>query len=266
MNHVETSMSVVCPAYNSAGFITETLQSISTQTCLPFEVVVSDDGSTDDTVATVEQFAKKNPHLKIVVLKNAHKGPGAARNAAIRAAGGAWIAFLDSDDRWKPEKVTRVAMAIQDHPDINFFCHDQYHRFLDGRDEPLNLARRYQGMMVSRQIFRNCPFATSAVVCRKNVLMEHGLFNEQLMSAQDYELWLRISPFLHVYFIDEPLGWYIDRKENISSKKRWRHLQNVLIALSVNRKNTKMRWYVAGVARHLAVFCKNQLLKVLAKS
>ncbi|MBI2552404.1 hypothetical protein HYW17_03855 [Candidatus Uhrbacteria bacterium] len=69
------------------------------------------------------------------------------------------------------------------YPRTNFFYHDQYHRFLDGREEPLNLAKRYQGMIVPRQLFRNCPFATSAVVCRRDWLVQHGMFNERLMSA-----------------------------------------------------------------------------------
>lgn len=258
------TISVVIPTYNSAPFIRETLASILSQTEPLFEVIISDDGSTDNTVAVVEEIIREVVKPAVRILKNTHGGPGAARNAGIKAAQGDWIAFIDSDDKWTNEKIARVKLAMKQNPEVNFFCHDQYHRFLNGKEERLNLAKRYRMMIPAKQLFYNCPFATSAVVCRKDILLKHGLFNETLLSAQDYELWLRLLPSLRPHFIDEVLGWYIDRRGNISSSKRWRYFKNVLWALWHNRQNTKIRWYLIGMVRLVVIFCKEEF-KRLAK-
>lgn len=262
MNTTLPTISVICPTYNSEKYVSDTIRSVLNQATPPFELIVSDDGSTDETLKVVERMTK-DALFTVRVLKNPHQGPGAARNAGIRAAQGEWIAFLDSDDRWHTGKIAHVLEAITEHPEVNFFCHDQCHRFLDGREVPLHLPKRYQGMVIARQLFRNCPFATSAVVCRKDLLVGHGMFNERLMSAQDFELWLRLIPQLRVYFIDEVLGTYCDRSGNISSTKRWQHFRNQLWALSKNKRNTKMSWYMFGMVRHVAIFAKNQLLRFL---
>ncbi len=255
------AISVVCPTYNSAEFIIPTIRSVFSQTVSPQEIIISDDGSSDHTIDIVTQMIRSAP-CELRILQNPHKGPGAARNAGIRAAQGEWVAFLDSDDRWGNTKVQRVIEEIRTYPEVNFFCHDQLHQFLDGHQEPLNLAKRYQGMIPAKQLFRNCPFAMSAVTCRRDLLVTHGMFHEGLMSGQDFELWLRLIPHLRVHFIDEILGWYIDRRGNISSKKRLRHLYNILWALTYNRHNTTLRWYFMGFVRHISIFCKNHILKI----
>lgn len=255
------TISVVCPTYNSAAYVADTIQSVLQQTMPPLELIVSDDGSTDQTVEIIERLSENAP-FEVSVLKNSHRGPGAARNAGIFAAKGDWIAFLDSDDRWHPEKIARLTRAIIEHPEKNFFCHDAYQRFVRGHEKRMNLPGRFrQGAPLTKQLFCNCLFTTSAVVCRRDLLLAHGGFDETLPSAQDYELWLRLSPHLTVHFIDEPLGWHIDRPGNISSGKRWRQLRNEVIALSKNRRSATVWWYVLGVARHVAVFCKNRILK-----
>lgn len=255
------TISVVCPAYNSAAFIAETLRCVFAQTLPPYECIVADDGSSDTTAAIAEALAEGAP-TRVRVLRNPHRGPGAARNAAIRAATGDWIAFLDSDDMWDPVKVERVTAAMLAHPACNFFCHNQRHQRRDGSTVVLDLAARYAHIPIQQQLFRNCPFATSAVVCRRDLLLNHGCFDENLMSAQDYELWLRLGPALRVYFIPEVLGLYRDRSGNISSSRRLRHLGNVLWALTGHRRSTSRTRYLLGVLRHLVAFGKHQAAAV----
>lgn len=253
------TISVVCPAYNSVAYVSDTIKSVLHQTAPPLELIISDDGSTDDTMAVVEGITRRAP-CAVQILHNVHKGPGAARNAGIRVAKGEWIAFLDSDDRWRPEKIERVQEAIRTYPDINFFCHDAYQRSQSGKEERMDLPRRFRSdVPLTKQLFCNCLFTTSAVVCRRDLLWKCGGFDETLPSAQDYELWLRLSPLLKVHFIEEVLGWHIDRPGNISSGKRWRQLKNEVIALTKNRRNAKMSWYVFGVARHAAYLLKINL-------
>ena len=99
------NISVVMPTYQSALFIYNTLHSISEQTVKPSEILIIDDGSSDNTCQIVEKFIQNNPELNIQLIKCTHNGPGAARNIGIRRAASQWIAFLDSDDLWFPTKL-----------------------------------------------------------------------------------------------------------------------------------------------------------------
>jgi len=229
VNH-STTISVICPTYNSAQFILKTLHSVSDQTMYPLELIISDDGSTDETLAIVEQFSKANPMLNIIILKNLHQGPGAARNAGIKAAKGEWIAFLDSDDIWLPNKIERVAQVILERLNVNFICHAEENILLNGKCILCDYGSRYsQHIKLIKQLYKNNLFSTSAVVCKKNLIVRHGYFDEKLMSAQDYELWLRLAKDIHVHFISEVLGSYIERRGNISSTHFARRLKNELV-------------------------------------
>src|SRR5258706_1629286 len=97
-SEVRPGISVVCPTYNSANFILRTLENVADQVYPPFEIIVSDDGSTDDTVSLVRSFLNERPGIKSELIVSPHKGPGAARNTAVRCASAEWIALIDSDD------------------------------------------------------------------------------------------------------------------------------------------------------------------------
>ncbi|MEI6246345.1 MAG: glycosyltransferase family A protein, partial [Acidobacteriota bacterium] len=116
------SLSVIVPTYNLAHLIEPTLRTVLAQTDLPDEVVVVDDGSTDDTLAIVQQLAAESGGV-IRVIARPHSGPGATRNAAIAAARGTWIAFLDGDDLWLPEKLAHVRAAIDADPAATMVTH-----------------------------------------------------------------------------------------------------------------------------------------------
>lgn len=246
-------ISVMIPTYNSAAFVEATLTTVAEQSVLPFEVVVSDDGSSDETIPRVQAFFCRHPQLRLVVVRNPHRGPGAARNAGVRAATGDWIAFLDSDDLWFPGKIARIAEEIRRCANTNLFCHAELHKRLDGSEQVLQHGAGYDpSQPLPRQLFARNLFSTSAVVCRKSVLIECGLFDEELSSGQDYELWLRISPSLCVTLIREPLGCYIDRKGNITSGSIRRRLRNQLRLLHRHRRKTSSVAYCCVLLRTLA--------------
>ena len=229
-------ISVVCPTYNSAAFVERALRSIAAQTVLPCEVVVSDDGSSDETVAVVEHFFSNYPEVAGQIVLNRHRGPGATRNAGIRASSSAWIAFLDSDDEWLPTKIERVVAVVESHHEINFICHNEENIGLDGARTVLNYASFFlPAVSISSQLYRRCLFSTSSVTCTRSLLDSQGMFDESLMSAQDYELWLKLSPALKVFFIEEVLGRYIDRPGNITSGSLERRLRNQLRILLRHR-------------------------------
>ena len=221
-------ISVICPTYNSGSFIEKTLKTLIIQTQLPHEVIISDDGSSDNTIKLVEQFILNHKtSISWKVLKNTHKGPGAARNSAIRVANGEWIAFLDSDDLWIKDKIKTVSCAIKNYPNSNFFCHNELFISKSGRTRILEYGQRYhKDRPLLPQIYLANMFSTSAVVCKSELLRSNFYFNETFMSAQDYELWLRLSPIITPIFIKDILGKYVERTNNISTNNLWKRLNN----------------------------------------
>ncbi len=215
--NIEQDVTVVCPTYNSAAFISASLHSVAEQTKKPAEVVVVDDGSSDATCEVVERFARTAP-FRVRLLRLPHRGPGAARNAGVRAAATPWVAFLDSEDLWFSEKLERVAAKARQMPDVQFFCHHEENWRIDGSNKLMDFAR---GVDLSRpivpQLYRRNFFTPSAVICRREPLVACGLFDETYPSAQDYELWMRLAPQVKIAFIEEVLGVYVERKGSISS-------------------------------------------------
>lgn len=232
--NVSRDVTVICPTYNSAKFVAATLASITDQTVQPAAVLVCDDGSTDDTCGVVAEsltFFRCDARL----LRLPHKGPGAARNAGVRAATTPWIAFLDSDDLWFSEKLERVGWHAAKQPEVDMLCHNEEQWRFDGTSRVIDFS---QGIDVNRPILeqlyrRNC-FTPSAIVCKRDPMISCGLFDETYLSGQDYELWMRLAPTVRFSYIREVLGVYMERPGSISltaAKRRfyntarllWRH-------------------------------------------
>jgi len=248
-----SDVTVVVPAYQAESFLPATLATVAQQTALPFELIVVDDGSTDDTCNITEIFALAHPELRMRLLREPHRGPGAARNAGVRAARSDWIAFLDSDDLWHPSKLESMLTAMRAHPDANIYCHNEAIRSLDGSQQVTDYgARIHYGLPLARQLFRNNCFSTSAVVCRRELVLRCGGFDETLSSAQDYDLWLRMSPDLVPRFVPEVLGTYVLREGNISTSRYWRRLLNILRVKHRHRAKGGALLYLHSMLRETA--------------
>ncbi|MGR3219547.1 MAG: glycosyltransferase family 2 protein [Candidatus Anammoxibacter sp.] len=224
-------ISVVIPSYNSANFIADTLETVFNQTYSNYEVIVSDDGSNDDTVEIVKKFFGKFPEKRTRLLSNEHKGPGANRNEGIKSAVGDWISFLDSDDRWFRDKLKRVASYIVEHDGVGLVCHSEIWKRGENQTE-LNYQKMFdENISPFLSLYRRNALSTSAVTVRRDLLMKTELFDPALPAAQDYDLWLRLSLLegMKIEFIECPLGLYITREGNISSKpeKRLRCLLQI---------------------------------------
>jgi glycosyltransferase involved in cell wall biosynthesis len=213
-------ISVVIPTYNSENFIAKTLETLYSQTYTNYEVIISDDGSTDNTVGVVKSFSFKNPSRKKSLLINKHEGPGAARNKGIKSASGGWISFLDSDDLWNDNKLERVVGYILKNEDIDLVCHSMIVK--DGPKETLMDPSKYFNNKIDPflSIYRENCLYTSALTIKKNVLYQAGLFDNKILSAQDYDLWLRLGLInkIKMGFIEDPLSKYIVREGSISSE------------------------------------------------
>ncbi len=245
------SISVVCPTYNSETFIETTLKTVFNQSHCVDELLVCDDGSTDNTVRQVKRICNDlDGKIKYRVLVNSHQGPGATRNSGIKAAESEWIAFLDSDDVWESDKIKRIVEVIDANPDVNFICHNEYKVNKKGEKSLLDYGVRYQNNKpLIEQVYHANMFSTSTIVCKRSLLLECGLFNEDLMSAQDYELWLRLSPYINVCFLQEVLGNYIEREGNITSGNLFKRFKNELKIAFMHRNLVSFSGQLKRVAR-----------------
>ncbi|MBF0352550.1 MAG: glycosyltransferase family 2 protein [SAR324 cluster bacterium] len=219
------SISVVCPTFNSEAYIENTLESILKQHLPPYEVIVSDDGSSDETIQKLKHIQQKFEQKSICfkIIENAHRGAGATRNSGVFAAQGEWIAFADADDPWKPEKLSVVSQAIQASPDTNFFLHWMEYLRLNGEVVLIPNGNKYNSdRPLPMQIYRRNFLPTPAVVCKKDLIVQVGGFDEDpAMIMEDYDLWLRMSPFVRLTVIKQALVTVVERRDSISARHYW---------------------------------------------
>jgi len=235
---IDNNIAVVCPTYNSAEYIRETIRSLIEQTVSAEELIFSDDGSTDDTVEILEENMDDliEKGYAVTILKNSHQGPGATRNEGIIHSKSDWISFLDADDLWRPKKIEKVQSEIESNPEYNVFLHAEEYIRLDGKKSIMMHGENYQkDNSLSKQLYRGCFFSTSAVTLHKSVLKE-GLFDPTLPNGQDYELWLRSSPYMELYVLPEILGAYVEQPGSITAKPYYKRYLSQMRILSQHYK------------------------------
>lgn len=205
-------VSVVIPAYNAAGCITRAVDSVLAQTYERREIVVVDDGSTDDTVRTLAEYGDA-----LQVIQQANGGAGRARNQGIREAAGEFIAFLDADDRWLPDKLARQVEILEANPDVGFCSTRTLAEAADGR--PLGeWTCPIVEQTILHALFVNpgaIPGSASGVMVRRCLLDEVGLFDEHLRQ-EDTDLWFRLAAAAGYACIDEPLTVIVKQPDSRS--------------------------------------------------
>lgn len=205
-------ISVIVPTYNYAHFIGDCLDSIFAQTYKDFEVIVIDDGSTDDTARVLEKYKGE---IRYIYQEN--KGLPAARNTGIQAAQGEYLAFLDSDDLWLPEKLDEQIRFLRNDTDMGIIFSDASAFNEKGmiRKSILKEENICTGFCFQR-LFMGNYLVMPTVMIRKRCLVESGLFDESLTAVEDYDLWLRISLFYKIGFVDKVLAMYRVHPSNMS--------------------------------------------------
>ncbi|MDP7557696.1 MAG: glycosyltransferase family A protein [Nitrospinaceae bacterium] len=209
------AVSIVVPTHNRAERLGETLRSVFNQTCQDFELIVVDDGSTDDTQKVVNSF----PRVQYISKQENH-GVSRARNEGLALAKGRYICFLDSDDLWDEKKLQIQMQWMGDNPNCQVCYTDEIWIRKGVRVNQMNKHRKYSG-----DIFRHClPLcivSPSSAMLRAELFDEIGNFDESLPACEDYDLWLRIAEKYPFHFIEEPLiikqGGHADQL----SRKYW---------------------------------------------
>jgi glycosyltransferase involved in cell wall biosynthesis len=187
----ESLVSVVIPAFQCAEYISQAIQSVLSQTYPEFEIIIINDGSPD----TPELEAVLTPYFpKIRYFKQSTTGPAGARNTGIREARGKYVAFLDSDDYWSPEHLARqLAFFRRDSTLDVTYC--DYMLIKNERPFARAFDMQSQSQTVSFEalLVEDCAIGMSTAVCRRESILKAGLFDEELLRCEDFEMWLRMS-------------------------------------------------------------------------
>lgn len=209
---MKPEVSVVIPAYNAEKYLAETIRSVLDQTYNSYEVIVVDDGSSDGTLEVARSFDSR-----IKALTKPNGGPASARNLAIRNSRGAYIAFLDSDDLWTPDKLERQVALLENNPAVGL-TYSEALMFTDDNGE------RKVGDRIGFTLnpsFRSLLFGdyipNSTVIIRRACVDKVGLLNESrdLIGVEDYEYWMRVAKHFTMVGIPRPLAYYRIREGNL---------------------------------------------------
>ncbi len=192
-------VSVIIPTFNRGWILKEAIDSVLAQDYKDFELIVVDDGSTDNTGQILDSYDQD-----LIVLQQANKGVSAARNRGIAAAEGRLIAFLDSDDLWLPRKLSSQVDFFNSNPTAVINQTEEIWLRNGVRVNPKNRHHKVSGMIFERSLGL-CLVSPSAVMIKKNLFSKVGVFDESLPACEDYDLWLRISCQYPVHLIDTPL-------------------------------------------------------------
>lgn len=192
-------VSVVIPAYNQAHFLADAMRSVLAQTYTDFELILVDDGSTDDTPAVARQFNGLLPN-RLHYIRQTNQGLAGARNTGIRSAAGEFVALLDSDDQWLPDYLKKMLQMTEEQPQATVYYCPVVYMDADGRELPqqttgieLSPDQIYPAMLRANFL------VPSTILARRQVVLEAGLFDPIFRRLQDWELWLRLLRAGHTF-------------------------------------------------------------------
>ena len=234
-------ISVIIPTFNRKSFLFNAIDSVLTQTYQNIELIIIDDGSSDKTIDQLKEYKSK-----IKVHRQINKGISAARNKGLKISKNDWVAFLDSDDRWEPEKLEKQVNYLKQNPKHKF-CHtDEIWIKNTVRVNPRNKHKKYGGYIFDKCL-DICCISPSSVLIHKSIFKKIGLFDENLPVCEDYDLWLRISAEFPILFLNEKLTIKFGGHSNQLSKKFWgmdrfrvRALENIIKKSSLPKKYKNM--------------------------
>lgn len=208
-------ISLIIPSYNRSHLLKRALQSVFEQSLLPDEVIVVDDGSTDDTAEML-----RNLFPQVIYLHQDNAGVSSARNLGIQHSTGSWIALLDSDDTWLKDKLVMQVSSLKQSPEIKI-CHTEEIWIRNGTRVNAMNKHKKSGGWIFEQCLPLCAMSPSSIMIHRSIFDELGLFDESLPACEDYDLWLRISNAFPVLFLEQPLINKYGGHEDQLSHQHW---------------------------------------------
>jgi teichuronic acid biosynthesis glycosyltransferase TuaG len=214
----DSLISIIMPVYNGERYVSEAIESVLSQTYQNFELIIVNDGSTDNSKTAIDPYLK-DPRIRYFEQNNA--GVAAARNTAIKESQGEFIGFLDQDDIWHPTKLEIQINFLENHQDISLVYSDYiiYNEIERSNSsisdlDPIDFS---QCDLIS--IFSQNRIGVLTVLLKKKCLIDSGLLDTQLKGTDDYELWLRLVLDYKYQYISQPLATYRWHGENASNNK-----------------------------------------------
>ncbi|WP_158055634.1 glycosyltransferase family 2 protein [Halorussus halophilus] len=214
-----TKVSVVIPCYNDSEYVTDAIESVLEQTRVPEEIFIVDDGSTDDVETAVAEYVK-NGDVELLEHET-NRGLPAARNTGIRASTEEFIALLDADDKWMPEKTATQVAAMCDRPSVGMVFSDHY-RVTPNGDDVISVRRADDP---PAQFLENAfvggvgGILPSTVLIRRECFEQVGYFDEKLRLAQELDMWMRIGAEYPIHRVPRPLVRRRVRNDSLASNK-----------------------------------------------
>ena len=246
-------VSVVMGVHNEATEIVATLESVFAQTMSDLECIVVDDGSTDDTVETVERAFAKEPRLRLVVQAE-QGGLTRALVAGVGAASGTWMARIDAGDTWHPEKLARQLDFLQAHPNVGIVgCATEETNQQTGQ---VSIRRKLETAAVIQQnIWNACPFIHPTIVARLDLVRQCGGYDPAYPCSQDYDLYFRLLALTEGHNLPEPLACRPTHGATSISYTRWKEQV---------RCTLRIRWHYLR-ERHMPLTYYRVLVPLLLK-
>lgn len=200
--------SIIIPLYNKAPYIRKALETVCAQTYRDYEIIVVNDGSTDDSAVVAESYLQHAEGICYTIISQDNAGVAAARNRGVKHASGQYMAFLDADDWWDPDYLARMAELIADYPEAGLYA-SNYVYYKPGKTRvALNIPTGYINYPKAYYEGSAMPIWTGATIMPKTVLEEMGGFPLGIKLGEDFLLWAKTALHYKVAFLNEPLAYY----------------------------------------------------------
>jgi glycosyltransferase involved in cell wall biosynthesis len=263
-------ISIITPTYNREKFLPAAIDSVLKQTYKNFELIIVDDGSTDNTPTLMTTYLGKDSRIKYLQQKN--QGQSVARNYALSVANGDFICFLDSDNYWPEDKLEKSIRAFESHPEVDIVYGDCITIDEQGNELHRNNMRRYSGNIAALLLKDNF-VSMNTTMTRRKCFDEMGGMSGKRRVADDYDLWLKFSARFQFLYIPEFLAYYRVMENQISTNKKLRFDTNEKIILDfleaypdrLSRKQKKegVCAFYCRKARHYAGVDKSEAYSAL---
>ncbi|MEE9912506.1 MAG: glycosyltransferase family 2 protein [Deltaproteobacteria bacterium] len=249
MDIVNPVISVIIPSYNRSEFILRAVRSVFRQTFNNIELLVVDDGSTDDTIVLLHSLQQEDPRLQVIKHEK-NLGSQAARNTGILASHGEFIAFLDSDNEWMPDKLEKqISLINVSHGNIGAVYSGFFRVHADGKPTSEQIPRF--GGDIYKTALREWVADMNTLTVRKDILHKAGLLDERIRSYQEWDLCIRLAKVTEFDFVNEPLVIYHMHDKPTISKDQMLDAFGYLDVISVHRDEIIEHLGCQGYIRHL---------------
>jgi glycosyltransferase involved in cell wall biosynthesis len=263
-------ISIITPTYNREAFLPAAIESVLAQSYKEFELIIVDDGSTDNSRELINAYADKDPRVKYLYQENQRQS--VARNYALSIAKGDFICFLDSDNYWPHDKLEKSLKAFEQHPEADIVYGDCITIDEQGNELHRNNMRRYSGSIAALLLKDNF-VSMNTTMTRRKCFNEMGGMSGKRRVADDYDLWLKFSARYRFQYIPEFLAYYRVMENQISSNKKLRFETNEKIildflaaypdAVSEYEKKAGLTAFYTRKARHYAASDKKEAYKAI---